>query len=799
MGRYRLVIGLGVLALLAAMLPVATSAAGAGPPGTLVVHGVLETSIADDFDRGRAHTATTLLLRDGTRLEVRRTPGLPDSGPVTARVEVAGLGADRLSTDSSRGLTAARTLAEEPLALEDVQASGTLAAAGAPHRVHVAVVRNRGDWGGVSEATLRERVDRVLDGWETEGGDALPSFEVVAWSDFSPASGCGLGSSFWPVVDEARALFPGSDDVFAPDHVVVLVPDECETGGVGKASVGSSLASGGVSVTSLEKTYGESTLAHELGHNFGLDHSGAETCDFSDDCRADEYADLYDVMGRATYGSTPALNSPHRDDLGLLTTDEGSTLELPLDQAEVTRTVTLRPRSDSSGLRTLRVVEPETLDSWYVDYRSGTGRDTTAGYRAYPDYPPGVTVMSAGLRTSYLWGASGHRQPKSWASGTTFVNPAGTIEVRVDAVDPGTSATVTVSLSSDAPPLQVPDTVVVSGQPRVDSYLQLDRSGWPPEADLRFDWLVDGRSHDIFDRIWVSPAMRGSTIRLVVHASLPGHRGVVRQSALLGPVTNPVTGTAQIQAQPLRVGQPVTSSVTTLPVNAARAHQWYADGEPVSGATGTSFTPTAAQVGRTLTLEVTASHPDRDTSVLRSNALGPVPAPLQPGSPAITGTAAVGSRLTTDPGSWPGGTTLSYTWLREDVQVGTQASYTPRAADLGRELAVRVTGTRGGETATATSPAVTVGPGTLVTRVPTVSGRPKVGRRLTAAPGGWTAGTAFAFQWLADGREVRGATGSSLRLSRAHLRRRMSVRVTGSKPGYTSATVTSARTGKVRR
>src|SRR5688500_4511467 len=103
MGRHRRAIGLGTLALVAATLPMAGQAAEAGAQtdGVLVVTGLLETVVADDFANHWASTATTLLLPDGTRLDVRRSAGLPDTGRVTATVDVAGLGSERLTTRSS--------------------------------------------------------------------------------------------------------------------------------------------------------------------------------------------------------------------------------------------------------------------------------------------------------------------------------------------------------------------------------------------------------------------------------------------------------------------------------------------------------------------------------------------------------------------------------------------------------------------------------------------------------------------------------------------------------------------------
>lgn len=780
-------------ALVAALLPSAAAGAGWGDTdGEVRVSGRLETVVVDDFRGGRTEETTFLVLRDGTRLEIRRSPHMPRAGRVSATIDAP------LDLDQRVRL------------LDATFTEGQTAVDGVPHRLHVAVVRNRGDWGAVTEATLRSRVQSVLDGWTLEAATALPAMDVAAWKDFHPDSGCGLGSSFSPVVQEAAAeLFPGVDFTLQPNHLVVLVPDECEdqgAGAVGTASVGTSLGSGGTSVSSLEQDYGPSTLAHELGHNFGLDHSAGERCDtLEGECWLDEYGDLYDVMGGATRGTVPSLNSPHRDDLGLLEPGEVQDLELPLTQQTASRTMTLRPRSDGTGLRTLRIVEPETLDPWYVDYRSGTGRDANAGYQDFPDHPPGVLVLSGAGAASRLWSEAGPG-PQSLAAGATYTNPAGTVSVRVDAIAPGVEATVTVTVRSDAPPLPAPATAVVLGTPRVDTYLSLDRTGWPPEARLQLDWWADGEFYRRDDsRLWVAPDLHGRSIQLVVRASLPGHRGVVRRSASIGPVTNPVTGTVTIGADPLRVGSPVASSVSTLPVDAVRAHQWHADNIPIPGAVGSTYVPTAADVGKALTLVVTASRSGRDTSALVSNSLGPVPAAastLQPGSPSISGDAAVGNRLTAHPGSWPAGTSLSFRWLREGEPIpgagGT--TYALVAADRGRRVSVRVRGELDGVApANVVSPAVVVAAGTLTTRRPTIVGKPRVGEKLVARAGAWTPGTRWTYRWFADDKRIRGATGRKLTLGTSQRGQRVSVRVTGRLAGYTSMTKASRPTRKVRR
>ena len=68
---------------------------------------------------------------------------------------------------------------------------------------------------------------------------------------------------------------------------------------------------------------------------------------------------------------------------------------------------------------------------------------------------------------------------------------------------------------------------------------------------------------------------------------------------------------------------------------------------------------------------------------------------------------------------------------------------------------------------------------------------------LTAKPGTWTSGTTFGYAWYADGVAIRHATAKRLLLTRAQRGKRITVKVTGSHPGYRSRTLSSARTTRV--
>jgi len=98
---------------------------------------------------------------------------------------------------------------------------------------------------------------------------------------------------------------------------------------------------------------------------------------------------------------------------------------------------------------------------------------------------------------------------------------------------------------------------------------------------------------------------------------------------------------------------------------------------------------------------------------------------------------------------------------------------------------------------TSTSQVVTIARATLRTAVPTISGTAKVGVKLTAKPGTWTAGTAFTYQWFANGKAVKGATKSTFVPAAAQKGATLKVRVTGTRTGYASTATTSKATKKV--
>lgn len=170
--------------------------------------------------------------------------------------------------------------------------------------------------------------------------------------------------------------------------------------------------------------------------------------------------------------------------------------------------------------------------------------------------------------------------------------------------------------------------------------------------------------------------------------------------------------------------------------------------------------------------------------------------------PGITGAARVGSMLTAAAGRWePAPVSLSYQWSRSGVPVGgaTGATYQLRAADRGHRISVTVTGSKPGylTVSSVSRPTTPVAAGRLAATRPRIKGTPEVGRRLRATAGSWgPVPVRLSYQWYRAGKVLAGATRATYVVRRADRGKRITVKVTGRKPGYTTTVLTSKPTEK---
>jgi hypothetical protein len=238
----------------------------------------------------------------------------------------------------------------------------------------------------------------------------------------------------------------------------------------------------------------------------------------------------------------------------------------------------------------------------------------------------------------------------------------------------------------------------------------------------------------------------------------------------------------------------------------------------IPGATTTTYRLATADASHTVRSTVRATNVNGQSPAAASATTSiVVPLPAATASPVVSGVAAVGKPLSTSAGAWNTPVSYAYAWFRcgasgtgcAAISAATSAAYVVTHADAGHTLAARVLGTNAAGTAAAVSSFTSVVVDVpAVTKAPRISGRARVGKKLSGSTGSWTySPTAYRYQWLrcnAHGRScstIHHATHSAYKLTRHDAGHRLRLRVTASNAAgrRVVATAPSARVPAAKR
>lgn len=261
--------------------------------------------------------------------------------------------------------------------------------------------------------------------------------------------------------------------------------------------------------------------------------------------------------------------------------------------------------------------------------------------------------------------------------------------------------------------------------------------------------------------------------------------------AFTGDVPPSIEGTAQ-------VGVRLTSYRGSFkPVGATRTSQWFVGGVPVEGATGTTYTPVAADKGKPITLQTTATRDGYVSAVATSKATDPVlPGALtKVANPVVDGFPEVAQVLTAKPGEWsPAPDEIEYRWRADGAWLGDEydGPTLRLTRDLvGKKISVVEAGSKAGYTgqfnySTQFGPVVA---GVVeVTEPFTRTGESRYGASLTFARGTYSPGNAsVSYRWFRDGVHVPEATGSTYPLTDADVGHVIKAKATIARERYQSA------------
>ncbi len=344
----------------------------------------------------------------------------------------------------------------------------------------------------------------------------------------------------------------------------------------------------------------------------------------------------------------------------------------------------------------------------------------------------------------------------------------------------------------------------VSGSLKVGATLTAEPGNWlPTPTQFSYQWWIDGEPVIGGDdaTFVLPPVALGKSVAVAVTASKDGYATETVDSVESAAVQ---AGTI-IKGTPTITGVAKVGSVLTAdpgvwtPADTDLTYRWKRDGAYIAGAGQITYTPTAADLGKTLTVTVfgtragytAGQRTSAATAVVASGSLGVA-------TPTISGTAVVGSVLTANPGTWsPAGVTFLYSWRRDGVAISgaIKSTYTLTNADAGSKITVTVKGSKTGYTPVYKSSAATatVTGGKITAGTVTITGTATVGKTLTATSSGWApAGLNLAYAWKRDGVKITGATASTYKLVAADKGATITVVVGAMKTGFTSKYVTSA-------
>jgi hypothetical protein len=364
----------------------------------------------------------------------------------------------------------------------------------------------------------------------------------------------------------------------------------------------------------------------------------------------------------------------------------------------------------------------------------------------------------------------------------------------------GTAAITGLAFDSTSTP-------TLTGVALVGETLTAHHGAWSPSPDtFTYAWkrgsgVIEGAAASTYV---LQAADAGQVIAVVVTAVKAGYAPTGMTSSGTDRIVNifraspvpVISGTAT-------VGEKLTAVSGTWLPSPTLTYAWKRDGITIRGATSSGYKLVAADASAVITAEVTGSRNGFAPATVASAETSVVAAGvLAAATPTLSGTPTVGQKLTATAGSWSPSPGFTYVWKRDGAAIAgaTMSTYRLAGEDEGAKITVEVTGSRSGYSPTTMTSAETdliSAPAFSTVPIPTISGIPSVGQRLTVVPGVWAPAASWAYVWKRDGAIIAGARASGYRLAVADAGKKITVEVTGTRSGYTPSTQTSLETATV--
>jgi hypothetical protein len=291
------------------------------------------------------------------------------------------------------------------------------------------------------------------------------------------------------------------------------------------------------------------------------------------------------------------------------------------------------------------------------------------------------------------------------------------------------------------------------------------------------------------------------------------------------PISIPVEFESPLAFSPDPTAMPSSSTEvgTTYALNSVSAnwpsidysvsYQWFRDNTPIYGAMNATYTSQGTDLGADLRVRVRLTDYNGNTAseyvdvvpeVTESDQLFSTGDPTS--STDASGQLAVGQTAHSAPGQWNGlsGLSYSYKWVDNSASttVGTAATFTPTASQIGHSIQLEVGASKLGYTTPDyqfdenTFTVVSITPPALKTAPKVTSKTVGTVITYTVTPGTWSvAGTSPSYEWALDGVVDTGVTGASYAYNTSahpvHSQPSLTVKVKADKSGYAQASAST--------
>lgn len=202
----------------------------------------------------------------------------------------------------------------------------------------------------------------------------------------------------WSLKMDNKLLEQGID-VNTYDHKMYIYPKVIDGGPCN----GGAVAMMNDKLSSYFGNITKSVFAHEIGHNFGLNHAKKLNCGektiINDGCSVVEYGDFSDAMGSGNYKNVPYhFNAKYKNELGWISDQNVKTVI-----GNGTYTIDALETSSAAGTQLLKISKSDTDEFYLLDFRKKFGFDSQFPVPEFPDKVTGthLRLYKENLESSY--------------------------------------------------------------------------------------------------------------------------------------------------------------------------------------------------------------------------------------------------------------------------------------------------------------------------------------------------------------------------------------------------------------